>query len=351
MSMAEKVSRGGLRVAWTSILALTIMRAAAGGAVAAQPESVQTLDAQIIQAQSEATALEEKLAQARARSVQVAGLFGESDEEKAAREQHEQNQDQNIATQTQRISDLEETLRRLTGEIEQLDHRVTELGERMTRMQKDFDYKLCSLAAQQLGAQTEPGDQQAALPCNVQQQPQQSSVTIGPSTPPAPASSGPTRLAPPPGILGTLSRSDAPPASTQAPPDQFASLDARPQFESALNLLAKAQYDEASAAFRSFADTYPKDELAPQAIYWVGDIAYVQKDYASAARAFAEELKKYPSSPRAPESMLKLGQSLLAMSQKKEGCTALGALPNRYPSASKSISDQALASRKTAGCR
>ena len=67
-----------------------------------------------------------------------------------------------------------------------------------------------------------------------------------------------------------------------------------------MNLLAKAQYDEARAAFRSFADTYPKDDLAPQALYWVGDIAYVQKDYPSAARAFAEELKKYPQQrPRA----------------------------------------------------
>jgi tol-pal system protein YbgF len=157
-------------------------------------------------------------------------------------------------------------------------------------------------------------------------------------------------LAPPPGILGTLPRGDAP-TEIGAPPNQTASLDTRPQFESALNMLAKAQYDEARAAFRGFADTYPQDELAPQAIYWVGDIAFVQKDYSGAARAFAEELKKYPSSPRAPESMLKLGQSLIAMNQKKEGCRALGTLTSEYPSASKSVSDQALAARRTAGCR
>jgi tol-pal system protein YbgF len=116
-------------------------------------------------------------------------------------------------------------------------------------------------------------------------------------------------------------------------------------------MLAKAQYDEARAAFRGFADTYPRDDLAPQAVYWVGDIAYVQKDYAGAARAFAEELKKYPASPRAPESMLKLGQSLIAMNQKREGCTALGALASRYPAASKSVADQAFSARKAAGCR
>src|ERR1051326_4713261 len=43
--------------------------------------------------------------------VQMAALFGESDEEKAARQQHEDNQD--LATQalSQRVHDLEETLR------------------------------------------------------------------------------------------------------------------------------------------------------------------------------------------------------------------------------------------------
>jgi len=85
--------------------------------------------------------------------------------------------------------------------------------------------------------------------------------------------------------------------------------DAR-QFQTAMNLLAKARYDEASAAFRSFADTYPKDDLASQAVYWVADIAYVQKDYAGAARGFAEVIKKYSTSLRAPDSMLKLGQAL-----------------------------------------
>ena len=113
-----------------------------------------------------------------------------------------------------------------------------------------------------------------------------------------------------------------------------------------MNLLAKGRNDEASAAFRGFADTHPKDDLAPQAIYWVGDIAYVEKDYYNATRAFAEVIKKYPTSARAPDSMLKLGQSLIAMGQTKEGCMTLGALPSRYPNASKSVVAQAVGERK-----
>ena len=123
------------------------------------------------------------------------------------------------------------------------------------------------------------------------------------------------------------------------------------QFDSSMNLLARAQYNEAKASFRAYADANPDDaDLSAQAIYWVGDISYVQHDYPNAARAFAEQIKKYPQSARGADSMLKLGQSLLAMGQNKEGCTTLGALKSKYPKASASTLAAATTARKTA-CR
>jgi tol-pal system protein YbgF len=133
---------------------------------------------------------------------------------------------------------------------------------------------------------------------------------------------------------------------TSLGPAPAANPQTRGQFDSALDLLAKARYDDARAAFRSFADANPDDPLTPQAVYWVGDIAFVQKDYPNAAHAFAEQIKKYPSSSRGPDSMLKLGQSLIAMGQTKEGCMTLGALPSRYPNASKTVASQAAGERK-----
>jgi tol-pal system protein YbgF len=345
------------------VAAMLVLAAGPAGATQSSPD-VASLTARIAADQVQIRKLQAELSSAQdaeenaeedhGNLVRVAGLFGESDEEKAERarqQQHEQAQDSSIATLNQRVSDLEETLRRLTGQMEQLDHRVSEFNDRITRMQKDFDYKLCTLSAQQLGASNGAPDQ-GALPCGGQQTGSQLGPLPPSDTPPA--SGAPQRLAPPPGILGTLPQNavtgtpqDGPPGQ----PNQFASVDTRGQFDAAMSLLAKAQYDEARAAFRTFADSYPRDDLAPQAIYWVGDIAYVQKDYADASRAFAEELKKYPAGPRAPESMLKLGQSLIAMNEKKEGCLALGALPGKYPGASKAVTAQALATRHTAGCR
>jgi tol-pal system protein YbgF len=296
-------------------------------------------------------------------SYRVADLFGESDEEKAARlaaQQHEQSQDSSLNWLRQRNDDLENTVRRLTGQIEQLDHRITELNGHIDRMQKDFDYKLCALSAQQLGASAGGGEENA-LPCNDAAPGSPAPAAAPPPIAPAgraaagepmrlgmPAAGGakaaePVRPAPP-AVVGSVAAGGGAPEAAAPSPN-------RAKFDAAMRLLAKTQYDEARSAFRSFADSYPQDELTPQAVYWIGDIAYVQKDYANAARAFAEEIKKYPASSRAPESMLKLGQSLIAMGQKQEGCTALAALPSKYPGASKAVVDRAAQSRKSAACR
>jgi tol-pal system protein YbgF len=267
-------------------------------------------------------------------NVQLAALFGESDEEKAARQQHEDNQD--LATQalSQRVRDLEDSLRQLTGQNEVLAHRVQELNDKLDRQQKDFEYRLCVMSAQQLGSSPGQGSE-TALPCNPSGGPAQ-------GAPPADGqSSRGTQLGRPPGSLGTLSSNDA---TALPPPAQTT----RTQFQVGMNLLAKAQYDEARAAFRNFADSAPKDPDASLAIYWIGRIAYVQKDYAGAARAFAEVIKKYGGSSSAPESLLKLGQSLLGAGEKKEGCTALVALKKRYPGAAKSLVEQAASAHKAA---
>src|SRR6185437_1941321 len=84
--------------------------------------------------------------------VRVADLFGESDEEKAARQQHKDGQDAQIRTLHDKVRDLEETVSRLTGQNEELSHRISELSEKIDRQQKDFEYRLCALAAQQLGS-------------------------------------------------------------------------------------------------------------------------------------------------------------------------------------------------------
>jgi tol-pal system protein YbgF len=289
-----------------------------------------------------------------------AQLFGPSDAQKAQEaaqdqalsdlqnqvQQQGQQQDARLRQLEDKVQSLTDSLSQATGANENLNHQLDLLNQKLDSQQKDFAYRLCMVSAQQLGAAA--GDQ--GLNCaaagsggggNAGFAPAPSQgFTPGQALPPL-TSSAPTPLARPPGTLGTLPASPRGAASA-------ASGGSSAQFDTAMNLLAKAQYAEASAGFRSYADTYPGDgDLSPQAIYWIGDIAYVQGDYQAAARAFAEQIKKYPDSSRTPDSMLKMGQSLLATGQTSGGCTTLGLLTKtKYPQASAGTLAAAAGARK-----
>lgn len=338
----------------TTILAAAALALSLGALPAAADGSATASD------RAHMNALAQQLGDDNTQPTQTADLFGPSDEEKAAvaaAAQREQNQDANIATLGQRAGDLEDQLRKLTGQIEVLNHRIDELDQRIDRMKKDFDYKLCQMSAQQMGAQAGAG-QPGAIPCGGDAQagaPPAAYIPPPQGAQTAPQPSGVTHLAPPPGVLGTLPQQDAgnmptpqPAANVSAPP---AASDAHTQFETGMNLLAKQDYDAAIGAFRGFMDAYPKDAEVPDALYWTGSAALVQKDYQTAAHSFAEVVTKYPANRYGAQSMLKLGQSLIAMNQKDEGCTTLRALPAKYPAASKGVLSQAEGVRKAGGCR
>jgi tol-pal system protein YbgF len=312
----------------------------------AEEIQARALQAQLFMAQQQAGEIQQGGQQTGL--IRTADLFGESDQDKAARLAREQAQDASIAQLNQRVGDLEDSLRRLTGQMELLSHKLNDVNARIDRMQKDFDYKICTMTAQQLGTTAD----QNGLPCGggeAAPAPQQQSS--GPSTI---NPNAPQQLAPPPGILGQIPSNTAmpiPPPASAAQGGNPTTSSNRPQFDAAMGKLSKGEYDEARAGFRTFADANPQDPLASQAVYWVGAIAFVQKDYPNAARAFVEEIKKYGTSPRAPDSMLKLGQSLLAMNQKPQGCTTLEALPGKYPQASPNVLIQAKEARKVARCK
>ena len=235
-----------------------------------------------------------------------------------------------------RMEEIAQSIDHLTGQMEELGHQVDQLAQRTDRLQKQLDFQ----AAQTSMRQPDAGADGAAAPPASPEAGTLASATPGPDAPTL------KPYAPESGILGTLPATRA----SQTPP--AASANPRLEFDAAMNLLSRAQYDKASQAFRTFTDAHPDDERASAALYWTGDIAYsTKKDYDEAARDFVELLKKYPNAPRAPEGMLKLGLSLFGLGQMKEGCATLAALPAKYAAASQEIVTRARNERRDNKCR
>jgi tol-pal system protein YbgF len=303
-----------------------------------------------------------------------AQLFGPSDEEKAREAAQDsgiqdlqgisQQQDVRIRALEDKVRGLTESLSRATGANEELNHQLQLQNEKLDRAEKDFAYRLCTLSAQQLGANDSINCAAAGTPSAgaVPYSPPAQGMRPGDALPPVgaveanPPDNRPAVLGRPPGTLGSLPAGTAyggpPPGGPPAAGTPPAPAGGSAQYDQAMNLMGRAQYSEAAAAFRAYADANPDDtDLAPQAIYWVGNISFIRQDYAPAARTFAEVIKKYPKSSRAPDAMLKLAQSFMAMGQKSEGCTTLGLIRTKYPNAAPQTLTSAASLRKTACSR
>jgi tol-pal system protein YbgF len=226
------------------------------------------------------------------------------------------------------MGELEEGLGRLTGQMEELGHQVDQLSQKTDRLQKQMDFQADQTRTAAAPLPAQPADTGNEL------------ASINPNQ------AAPNLRGAPPANLGQI------PSATPVPAPANGPSDAKRQFDDAMNLLSRAQYDKAKDAFRAFADAHPDEDRASDALYWTGDIAYsAKKDYPEAARDFAELLKKYPKAQRAPEGMLKLGLALFELGQMKEGCAALVALPAKYPDAAPTVATRARTERTNNKCR
>ena len=236
-----------------------------------------------------------------------------------------------------RIDEIENGISRLTGQMEELGHQVELMNQRTERLQKDLEFQ-AKQAADARSAEPAPGQAPPAALASAQP----------PADPNAPLL---RPLAPAAGNLGTIPQGASLP-EPQAPRGPASPAEMRRQYDGAMNLLSRAQYEQASQQFRSFADAYPEDGRAGTALYWTGDIAYsVMRNYEDSARTFAELLKRYPMTARAPESMLKLGLSLFELGQTRAGCDTLAALPAKYPDANAALTMRARNERRDRNCR
>ncbi len=153
-------------------------------------------------------------------------------------------------------------------------------------------------------------------------------------------------------IGGLIAQDQPAPArpAVSAANDPAAAGDPKQAYERAYGFLLQQEYGAAQAGFIDFLKVYPRDSLVPNALYWLGETHYVQRNYADAAEAFDLVSQGYGNSPKAPDSMLKRGMALAALGKKQDACGVLGQMPGKYPSAPPHLKSKADSERQRIGC-
>ena len=134
-------------------------------------------------------------------------------------------------------------------------------------------------------------------------------------------------------LQSSIQSIDAKLAAAAAPPKPAAP--ARPAadvlYSSAYRDITAGHYDLASQEFQDYLKFYPGTELASNAQFYLGEIAYAQKKYREAVAQYDYVLQNYPNSFKLPSAHVKKGLALLALGQKSAGVRELREVIRKYP--------------------
>ena len=219
-----------------------------------------------------------------------------------------------------RVVELEEQVRSLTGRLEEANHRASEAQRQLELFKADVEMRFQDLQDGGAGAiaPREAGGDEGRGEAQPVPEATETSASQG-SSEPAPS-----------GVL--------PSGTPEA------------QYDFAIDLMKRGQYDNARKAFQEFLSLHPDHNLAGNSQYWLGETFYAQNDYKRAGDAFLTGYTTYASSSKAPDSLLKLGMSLAALGNKDAACTVWGELGSKFPQASPAVVARAQLERRKAGC-
>ena len=125
---------------------------------------------------------------------------------------------------------------------------------------------------------------------------------------------------------------------------------AKELYDQAFASINKKNYKAAQTELEAFLFLHPKNELAGNAQYWLGESFFARSMYSKAAVAFAEGFQNYRDSQKAPDNLFKLGVTMSKLNKKDEACIAFKNFTKEYPKVSESMKKRLEKEMNTLSC-
>jgi tol-pal system protein YbgF len=140
----------------------------------------------------------------------------------------------------------------------------------------------------------------------------------------APATTGSASAPPPSGGGFAPSGGGAPAPNAPAPSADML-------YSNGLRDITSGKYDLARSEFQDYLKYYGDTDLASNAQFYLGEIAYSQRNYNQAVSEYDRVLTNYPRSFKLAPARLKKGMALIEQGQKQSGVRELREVVKRYP--------------------
>src|SRR5262249_49861381 len=102
-------------------------------------------------------------------------------------------------------------------------------------------------------------------------------------------------------------------------------------YSNGLRDITSGKYDLARSEFQDYLKFYGDTDLASNAQFYLGEIAYSQRNYDQAVSEYDRVLTNYPKSFKLAPAHLKKGMALIELNQKTAGVKELREVVKRYP--------------------
>jgi tol-pal system protein YbgF len=102
-------------------------------------------------------------------------------------------------------------------------------------------------------------------------------------------------------------------------------------YSNGLRDITSGKYDLARSEFQEYLKYYGDTDLASNAQFYLGEIAYKQKQYQDAVAAYDKVLSNYPKSFKLAPARLRKGMALIELGQKASAVRELREVVRRYP--------------------
>ncbi|MGE4552596.1 MAG: tol-pal system protein YbgF [Desulfovibrionaceae bacterium] len=134
-----------------------------------------------------------------------------------------------------------------------------------------------------------------------------------------------------PGRPAPVATAAKPAASANAAQVYASKADAGTLYARALDMLSAGKAGEARALLDEFLRRYPGHSLAPNAMYWLGETWYTEKDYPKAILTFKDVTTKFPKHSKAAAALLKIGMSYRNLKDVDNAVFYLRTLVDEHP--------------------
>ncbi|MCD6292196.1 MAG: tol-pal system protein YbgF [Deltaproteobacteria bacterium] len=112
-------------------------------------------------------------------------------------------------------------------------------------------------------------------------------------------------------------------------------------YDDALATFKRGSIKSSKKKFKKFIASFPNSNFKINALFWIGECFYKEKDYAEAIIKYDEIIAKHPQHPKAASALLKQGFAFLQLGDATDGKLILEKVINNYPK-----SDQAEIARR-----